>query len=86
MLNVCREVDELKGMFTDFENVQKQKNKNIHVFAEKDSLFDAVFAATDKIIVCVQQEIDRLQHKLKASEKAIEKHAKQFLQEISMET
>jgi hypothetical protein len=67
LLKILSEVDELRAMFTSFEQTEQQKIGNKVVFSNRQELLDTLLQINaDKIIQCIQSDIQRVKSQLKS--------------------
>ena len=67
LLRILSEVDELRAMFTSFEQTEQQKIGNKVVFSNRQELLDTLLQINaDKIIQCIQSDIQRVKSQLKS--------------------
>jgi hypothetical protein len=90
VLVVHKEMDELRTMFVEFEKAQSRKIHS-YVFTDKSLLFDSYLKVdADKIVMSVQNEINRAKMQLKKrqdlKDEKIQSILKAFFQDIMTET
>jgi uncharacterized protein with HEPN domain len=70
LLVVCREMEELKEMFQQFEEAQRNKASNQEWFADRKNLYDLYLKVdADKIVICIQDAIKKAKEQLRKLEK-----------------
>lgn len=67
LLVVCRELDELRELFVEFEAQANREHKNWTVFSDRKTLFDQLpTIKVDTIINCIQNDLQRANVQLKS--------------------
>jgi hypothetical protein len=83
---ICKEMDELRQMFTDCEAANRDKTKTGIVFSKSDELYGYLLKVDgDRIMKVVQDDIAKVQRQLKAHQSQKEEKVMRILNEITFE-
>ena len=69
LLSICEDITEVKGMFTQFVTVQQKKtSKEVVITDLKEILESHLKFESDKVMACVQSDIEEVKKKLKSQQ------------------